>query len=139
MDDSEADFRRVEAVLDKLLNAAEHELQLMGVRIIDQSARSYHYKNDYLSWSYAFQKDLPSGVETASVTVRLTYDEPMQSGQTPHIHLSWTAEIFQTGKISRIRNQSEHLCPLSELAPEGIVMCVLKAVRDGEDSLPTQS
>ncbi len=73
---AEAEFSRAERILDDLVKKAENSLVRTGIQIEDQSARTYHYKNDHLLWSYWFSREWPVDVETARVTVRLSYGEP---------------------------------------------------------------
>jgi hypothetical protein len=76
MSPAEARFREVEAILDSKLEEYRKDKASPGILFQDQSARTYHYKNQFLSWSWRFIRDTPLDGETARVSVSIYYGEP---------------------------------------------------------------
>ncbi|PQO27870.1 hypothetical protein [Blastopirellula marina] len=139
MNPTEAAFRSVEHLLDGLVLAAKPELRANEVTLEDQSARTYHYKNEHLLWQFAFLKQWLVQTEQARVTVTLTFSEPLQPEPNPQLELSWRVELFQLGQMSRIdRNERERL-QLTEIEQQGVAAWVLDAIQKGEASLPAKS
>ena len=136
MDRIEVVFRRVESILDELLEQAGEPLRVAGLRVDDHSGRTYHYKNDYLFWSHAFVKDWPVGLERARVTVCLDYAEPMRLEEPPRVRLSWRAELLQQGQTSSVDERGESLLLLDDLQRRGIGAAVVEAVAEGAARLP---
>jgi hypothetical protein len=139
MDQIEAEFRRVESLLDGLLKQAEEHLQCAGVRIEDHSARTYHYTNEYLYWYQTFMKEWPVDVEKARVTAGLHYGEPIKGGERPNLRLSWRAELFQQGQESSIDKRGETLRTLDDVEKDGLAATMLEAIAQGAAWLPAAS
>lgn len=136
MDPIETIFRRVEAVLDGLLEHAREQLHSAGMQVEDHSARTYHYKNDHLFWSHRFQKDWLVGIENARVTVGLDYSEPAGLQDPPRIDLTWRAELFRQGQVSSIDQRGEAPLTLDDLQRGGIAVVIADAVAKGAACLP---
>jgi hypothetical protein len=136
MDRIEAEFRRVESILDELLEQAGEPLRVAGLRVVDHSGRTYHYKNDYLFWSHAFVKEWPVDPERARVTAYLDYAEPMRLEEPPRVRLSWRAELFQQGQTSSVDERGESVLSLDDLQRRGIGAAVVEAVAEGAARLP---
>jgi hypothetical protein len=132
----EAEFRRVEAILDGLLEQDEQRLRSAGLQVEDRSARTYHYKNQFLFWSHVFMKDWAVDVERARVTVRLDCGEPVQPGDPARIELTWRAELFRTGQVSSIDKAGQALRSLADLQQKGIAATVMEAIAEGAAWLP---
>lgn len=70
----EHQFRGAEHLLDELLRREQAILIARGIVIVDESARTYHYKNDFLSWSHRFEIRRWRGSEVEKVWVVLSLD-----------------------------------------------------------------
>ena len=136
MESAEAQFRQVEATLDDLIENATSSLRAVSVEVEEHSARNYHYKNDHLFWSYSFRRDWLVDGETARVTVRLFYGEPVQLNEAPELEFTWQAELFRRGQESRVEQRFARTCSLRELEREGISNVVLNAVAEASQYLP---
>ncbi len=123
-------------MLDVLLTVAETELRGAGVRVRDGSARTYHYKNSYLSWSYSFLKEWSVGSETARITISFGFSEIFDVADVPNIRVEARAELFPQGRPSRIDERSESKRTLAEIERLGIARVVLDAIRQCEWLLP---
>lgn len=137
MDDIEAKFRNTEKILDQLLKTEEQPLLAQDVKIEDRSARTYHYKNQYLFWSHSFRKEWLVEAERACVTVHLSSGEPIQSNDPPIVKLDWRAELYSQGKESRIDKRHEESYSLAEIERAGITRLVMKAIQEGAACLPS--
>jgi len=133
---SEAEFRCVESKLDALVSDAEQALRLVEVQVEDVSRRTYHYKNEYLCWSYSFLKEWLVDVEKARVTIRITYGEPTDVRETPEVEFSWRAELFQQGQVSRIEKKGGFKRALLDVEQQGIAILVKGAISECEAYLP---
>jgi hypothetical protein len=133
---AEESFRRVECVLDALLAAAKEQLRSADVQIEDKSARTYHYKNQYLFWDHGFLKEWRVEAERARVTVRLAYGEPLHLDAVPELEISWRAELFQQGHESRIDKRGKQQLPLSQIEQNGIASFVTGAIHEASSHLP---
>src|SRR5579862_2425170 len=107
----EASFREAAAELDTLLAAASDGLVREGLSVVDESARTYHYKNQYLSWCVRLSTEWPIGYERAKITVSLTCNEPVEASDPPKVTARTVAEIFQIGQPSRVREVRESDVP----------------------------
>ena len=136
MNATEAEFRRVEEVLDDLVVAAKEPLRSADVQLEDRSVRTYHYKNERLFWEHCFIKEWRVEAERARVTVRLTFGEPIRSEATPELELSWRAELFQQGHESRIDKRGKLKLPLTHIEQQGIASFVTGAIHEGSGHLP---
>jgi hypothetical protein len=131
MDLREAAFRRVESTLDELVMRAEQDIRSAAVRAEDRSARTYHYKNSHLFWSYTFLKEWRVNAERARITVSLTYGEPVNPEAPPEVEIGWRAELFQQGHESRIDERGKSSCALADIERQGIASLVKGAIREG--------
>lgn len=136
MNHAEAEFRRIESMLDGLIAKAEGELRSADVQITDHSARTYHYKNERLLWSYSFSKEWYVGVECARVTVSLTFTEPFASEKISEIELSWHADLFRKGGGSRINKGNKSKRSVTAIEQQGISSVVADAMDEGSAYLP---
>ena len=136
MDAIEQQFREIEKILDGMLRESEGQLRSSGIQIIDQSARTYHYKNDHLFWSYSFQKEWLVEVERARVTVGMSYGEPVRPNDAPEIKVSWRAELYRQAQVSRIDKKGEKTHSLSRVQHEGVSFFVNAAIEEGAACLP---
>lgn len=128
MDEAEKRFREAEHQLDELMRRDEAVIAACGITIFDESARAYHYKNEYLSWSYRFEARRARGSEVEKVWVLVSLDE-----HDPASLRVWRqAEIFQIGQLSRWRGTTEETLPLGEVARCGLASIVLEAIHMGK-------
>jgi hypothetical protein len=132
----EAEFRRVEAVLDGLLQLDAGRLRSAGLHAEDHSGRTYHYKNDHLFWAHTFMRDWLVDVDRARVTIHLYYGEPVSPGDPPRLQLTWRAELFRQGQVSSIDKRGETLHALAELKQDGIAAVIVEAIAEGARWLP---
>ena len=130
---AEERFRAVEQVLDRLL--AEDTSALNTLTICDLSGRTYHYKNQYLSWSYQFSQDTPVDYETKRISVDMTFVEPVDLEKEDVVTVFIRSELFQQGRASRIDEKSEYLMTLLDLEHSGLAACVNVAFQKGEEIL----
>jgi hypothetical protein len=128
MKEAEKRFREAELQLDELLRRDEAVIAARGITIADWSARTYHYKNDYLSWSQWFEIKRPRGSEIEKVWVTVSLEEH----DVGVVEVRRGAEIFQIGKLSRWQSATEELLPLAEMARRGLASIVLEAIHAGE-------
>lgn len=135
----EREFRRVETRLDALLMDAEAELRYAGVRVQDESVRTYHYKAHGLCWKHSFLREWIVGAETARITVHVEFGEPLSDtdgADIPNIHVEARAEVFLLGRPSRIDERSRSARTLAEIERLGMAQVVFDAMRQCEPLLP---
>src|SRR6202008_543973 len=120
----ERSFRAAAAELDSLLSAASQDLSGQGLSVVDASARSYHYKNEFLMWSTRLSAEWVLGYERALITVVLTCCEPVEALDATKVTARTVAEIFQTGQFSRVREVHESDVPWERLRNEGLATVV---------------
>jgi hypothetical protein len=131
MDSIEDAFRATEARLDAWLRSARPALDAAGIRVRDESARTYHYKNDALSWRHALSREAVMGLETACVTVVLATGEPDAADAVAEVRVTSRAELFRTGQPSRISLWDETWHTLATLERAGPQAVVLAAIEQG--------
>ena len=125
--DAEKRFREAERKLDELLQRDEAIIAAGGISITDESARAYHYKNDYLSWRYSFEARRARESEVERVWVVLSVHEDDEEA----LRIWRRAEIFQTSKLSRWESTIEEVRPIKEAMRDGLASIVLEAIRGG--------
>jgi hypothetical protein len=128
MDEAEKQFRDAERQLDELLRRDEVVIAASGITITDESAREYHYKNEYLCWSHRFETRRARGSEVEHVWVLISLYEHDPSS----LRVLRRAEIFQIGQLSRWQDTTDERLPLGEAAQGGLSSIVFEAVRAGE-------
>jgi hypothetical protein len=134
-DKGEAAFREAERRLDALLTAAREALERDGVTIEDQSARSYHYKNQYLTWAVRLELTWQVSPERARVTVYIEHSELAHGRGAPELRVSRRAEVFQVGKTSRIDVRAERRVPLAVAEREGLGAVVRREIDAGTQEI----
>ena len=107
MDASPAEqaFRRVESELDDLIVAAMPEFKAMGLAYADRSTRTYHYKECYLRWEAAFERQWQRDLFTQQVQITLSYGEPIDPGEPAVVSVFRRAESYRPGQISSVDNK----------------------------------
>lgn len=129
---TEATSREVEQILDRLITDTIAQLKEHNVTITDQSARTYHYKNHFLSWSYRFESQrLYRGPEIALVTVSMTWDEPAVVDASREIRVWSQAAILQIGKVSRWKHIIEQGYPIEVVISRGVTTIIWEYFRRG--------
>jgi hypothetical protein len=115
-------FAQAAQTLDLMLEKARPQLELNQILILDESNRSGFDKSGvpYYLWEYRFEKRMPYGSEIMLASVRLNYLEPPIQQEAGKIRAGWTAEIFQTGKQSRVKKSGEQNMSLEELTAADI-------------------
>ena len=131
----EASFRKAAAELDGLLATASDELLREGLSVVDESARTYHYKNPYLSWGIRLSTESVVGYERAKLTVWLSCNEPVETSDLPKVTARTVAEIFQIGQLSRVREVRESDVPWEQLRSQGLAAFVVREIRWGRETL----
>ncbi|ADB15125.1 hypothetical protein Psta_0435 [Pirellula staleyi DSM 6068] len=124
----EHQFREAEHLLDELLRREQAILIARGIVIVDESARTYHYKNDSLSWSHRFEIRQWRGSEVEKVWVVLSLDE----SNVVALRVWARAEIFQIGQASRWESTAEELRPMDSVLKTGLSSIILEAICTGQ-------
>lgn len=124
-------YRSYERVLDEDLNKHREKLLAENIEIIDNSARTYHYKNDHLFWSFSFIKKWAVDLETAQVTVLASYYEPASQSEKPLINLNKHIEVFSQGKELRISEREKLQIPMETYSSKGAGNIVREYIRKG--------
>lgn len=106
MTPAEARFRQVELVLNQKLGCYRNDKISTGVVFRDLSASTYHYKNQFLLWSWTFVRDTPLDGETQRVSVTIDYGEPLDG--IDKVDIVVRGEVFQSGQVSRIDRRGKH-------------------------------
>lgn len=126
--EEEKRFREVESQLDMLLHRDEAIIAARGIVITDWSARTYHYKNDYLSWCFRFDTKRARGSEIEKVWVLVSLDE----ADVTALRVWRRAEIFQIGQLSRWQSTTEELLSLETAIRDGLSSIIFEAIRSGK-------
>jgi len=112
-----------------MLEKAGPQLEVNQILVHDESNRSGFDKSGvpYYLWGYRFEKRMPYGSEIMLASVRLKYLEPPIPQEASNVRARWTAEIFQTGKESRVKESGEQNMSLEQLnaADLGTLICSL--------------
>jgi hypothetical protein len=131
----EAYFREAAAELDAMLAAASDWLVRERVSLVDHSARTYHYKNELLSWSVSLSIEWPVGYERAKITVWLTCNQPLDPAARPDVTVRTIAEVFQMSQLSRVREARENVVPWPLLRSLGVAALVGDEMNWGRDAI----
>jgi hypothetical protein len=100
----EASFRRVEQRLDAMLEESRAYLEREQIALRDDSNRSgFGGGYPYFVWSYQFEKRVAYGSEIKLAAANVWYIEPAEEEEAQIIKVTAIAEIFQTGKHSRVK------------------------------------
>lgn len=129
-------FRQVETKLNQLLTASKEALKQQGFLLTDLSARNYHYKNPYLSWSLKLSKDLKQNSLIERTTVTLTFMEPVQAQLPPatessadnekEIQIVAQLEKFYPGQPSMFDKKIEDAVSIQHLKSNGLLAVILE-------------
>ena len=118
----------VAAELHNLLSAARPALEALDVDIQTTSPAG----QDYTIWTGTFTKlwPGPTGFEQAWVRINLNCMLPLKPTEIKDVEVSYhaMAEIFQIGKISRVRKVSEGTFLLGQLRSAGMQNILLEKI-----------
>jgi len=99
----EEEFTKVAKLLDQSVLEITDQLLANNIEIVDNSLRSsLEGKGDYPFWAFSFVKSWPVELETAKVTVRVSYYSPASRFETPAIHIDKHFEIYRQAQESRV-------------------------------------
>ena len=118
MSGAELRFKKIETLLDHQLAGVRSTPTLSGVEVHDWSARKYHYKNQFLTWSYQFVRDNLIDGEFERISISLTYMEPL--GDDDALAVIIRSEVFQQGQISRVDRKHEYRVGMDEVEASGL-------------------
>lgn len=133
MSPAEAQFRDVEVLLDHKLSEFRRSTASSGLTINDLSARNYHYKNQVLSWSWQFVREIPVDGEIKRISLFLTYMEPL--GKSDKMTILVRSEVFQQGQISRIDRKQERCLSIEQIENAGLEPVLKNAFERGHKLL----
>jgi hypothetical protein len=123
-----AQFRDAERQLDDALRRDRATITASGIEVIDDSARTSHYKNGYVSWSLRFESRCARGSEVEKVWGTVSVHEV-----DPTIAKVWRrAEIFQIGAHPRWEKTDEREMPLQSLLRDGLATTVIQEFAEGK-------
>lgn len=128
-------FRGIERRLDCALNTAAPQLNELGIAVRDASCRSYHYKNQFLSWEQSFTREHDVDLQVARAEVQLTYMEPIEAVQPPEVKVSCRSQLFRQAQESSKDLKHEQSISLENLLHIGLASFVLSHIEGGEGSL----
>ncbi len=100
---SEEEFKKIVNLLDQSVQEIKDQLSTENIEVVDNSLRnSLEGKGDYPFWALSFIKSWPVDLETAKVTVRVSYYSPASQFEAPVIHVDRHCEIYRQAKESRV-------------------------------------
>lgn len=105
-------------LLDRLLDDARLRLEAAGLTITERSNRTGfdHWSGyPYAHWEVHFRRELEHGSEIAAASARLSFFEPLDDTVQRELTATSIAEIYQTGKQSRVDDRSEQRIAISEM------------------------
>ena len=100
MNFAEQRFHDAERLLDEALATFRASASSHGIVIRDWSARSYHYKNEFLIWDVQFVRDAVQDGETQRTSLRLPFREPAAPADIDEVEISLRYEEFRQGQAS---------------------------------------
>jgi hypothetical protein len=86
-------------------------------------------------WSFHFEKREAYGSEIKRATVRLWYREPFMEEDSQRIEVGSVAEIFQTGKQSRLSEVIEMFYPIKQFLPMRMDQVIIDNLATAEQFL----
>jgi hypothetical protein len=133
----EAAFRPVEQRLDAMLEEARPTLERERIFLSEHSNRSGFGGHSYpaFTWSFHFEKRHWYGSEIKRATARLTYQETCREGEPQRMEIISMAEIFQTGKQSRVREIKEMLYPIDQFLNMRMDLIIIDCIADAQQVL----
>jgi hypothetical protein len=133
----EASFRRVEQMLDTMLEESRGYFEREGIGLRDGSNRSGFDPGGfpYFVWAYYFEKREAYGSEIKRAEARLWYREPVYKDESRRIEVTSGAEIFQIGKQSRLREITEATYSVERFPDAGLRQVVMGCIAAAEQVL----
>ena len=127
-ENAESCFREAERSLDGILAREREAIEALGFSIADQSARTYHYKNETLVWCYWFElrrRRERQDLEKFSLAVSLDEFAPSV------VKLRTCTELFQIGQSSRWNKTEESEIALQQLVHDGMLSLITREMTLG--------
>lgn len=132
----EASFRRMERMLDAMLEQSRAYLERERIALRDESNRSgFGHGVPLFIWGYQFEKRVAYRSEIKLAAATLRYLEPSTEEEARIISVRSTALIFQTGKQSRVRETKETTYPIEEFLNMKLEQVVINCIVDAERAL----
>jgi hypothetical protein len=132
----EASFRRVEQMLDTMLEESRRYFEREGIGLRDGSNRSgFDWTSPYFVWAYYFEKREAYGSEIKRAEARLWYREPAYKDESRRIEVTSGAEIFQIGKESRLREITKATYSIERFLDVGLREVVISCIAAAEQVL----
>jgi hypothetical protein len=135
--DVEASFRHIEQSLDVMLEQVRAGLVNKGIVLRDESNRSGVGGHDfaYFAWIFHFEKREDYGSEIKRATVRLSYREQLMEEDSQTIEVGSVAEIFQTGKQSRVCEVKKMIYPIEQFLTMRMDQVIIEQLAAAEQFL----
>jgi hypothetical protein len=135
--DIEASFRHIEQSLDVMLEQVRPSLVNKGIVLRDDSNRSGAGGHDFAAfiWSFHFEKREDYGSEIKRANVRLWYREQLMEEDPQTIEVSSVAEIFQTGKQSRVCEVKKMIYPIEQFLTMRMDQVIIELLASAEQIL----
>ena len=124
----ESHFREAERQLDDALRRDQTALTADGIKLFDNSARAYHFKNSHPSWSLRFESRSARGSEVEKVWGTIS----VQEADPTRAKIWRRAEVFEIGARPRWEKTVERELPLSSLLSDGLATTVAREVAEGK-------
>src|SRR4030095_1915701 len=100
----------------------------------DRSSRSG--RDSYFLWSFHFERRNAHGAELVAVAADVSYFEPWATQESCEVETQWTAEIFQTGQVSRFKREGTRKIPIGAFLRDDLAAIVQKLIHEAEHVLP---
>ena len=135
--EAEAAFRPIERRLDAMLEESRTRLVNEGIVLREDSNRTGFGGHSYPAfiWSFHFEKHQPFGSEIKRAKVQLTYRETFQVEAPHRMEVRSVAEIFQTGKLSRVIEVKEVLYPIDQFLNMRMDLIIIDCIANAEHFL----
>ena len=133
----EASFRRVEKILDEMLEKTRAFIESRDIRLRDSANRSGFDGSGFpaFQWTYHFEQRTPLGSEIKVAAASLSYREPVCKDESPTIEVSSGAYIFQIGKQSRVSEWKEEVYPIEDFLKMKIEQVIINSFAFAEQVL----
>jgi hypothetical protein len=132
----EASFRRIEQMLDAMLEESRTYLERERIALRDDSNRSGFDKGfPYFVWGYQLEKREAYRSEIKVAAANLRYLEPSIEEEAQIMSVTSIALIFQIGKQSRVREIKERLYPIEEFLAMKLNQVIMNCIVEAEQVL----
>ena len=134
----EVSFRQVEQVLDAMLEESRTYLERERIAVRDNSNRSGFDRGfPYFVWGYNFEKREAYRSEIKVAAANLHYLEPAIEEEAQIINVASMAQIFQTGKQSRVTEIKKWIYPIEEFLNMKMEQIIMNCIVAAEEVLAT--